>query len=287
MKRFKYKKLNSFITQLIEPYDEIKAHYHTSRRSRKGLPKLLLDISNHNLLEPFLPLSFFTYQPKVLTWWIAVLFMLGSLCFIAGSVMVISFENIFSSFMINLTFFIGSLFFTSAAYSQLLEVMNADITTKIYLQEKNSPWLWWAWRPKNLGYLASLTQFIGTILFNFNTFDAFYIGLDTFQKDLIIWVPNIFGSVLFLSASVFAWLEVYHDNYIKAFVSTTWWIIWLNIMGSIFFLFSAIFSYEHIDSGTFINEILLSRYTIYGAICFFIAAYLLLIEMNEKNKGSI
>jgi hypothetical protein len=198
--------------------------------------------------------------------------------------MVLSFENIFSSFSINLTFFIGSLFFTSAGYGQLLEVINSDITAETYLSMEEDPWLWWAWRPKNLGYLASLTQLIGTILFNFNTFDAFYTGLSALQEDIIIWAPNMIGSVFFLLASFFAWLEIYHDRHVKAFVTVTWWIIWINILGSVFFQLSAIFSYINIDSGELINETLLLRHTIYGAVCFFLAAYLLIVEMNETKK---
>jgi len=286
LKKVTLKKIGLFITQLIEPYTDKKAHCHTSRRVRKGLPKLLINISNHNLEQSLSKLSIFTYQPKALTWWVAVLFMLGSLCFISASVMVSSFEDSFSGFMINLTFFIGSVFFTSAGYAQLLEVINKDITSKDYLKVQSSTWLWWAWRPKNLGYLSSVTQLTGTILFNFNTFDAFYSGLSVLQEDIIIWVPNMLGSMLFITASFFAWLEIYHDKHIQAFISTTWWIIWINILGSLFFQLSAIFSYIHIDSGTYINETLLLRGTIYGAICFFVAAYLLIIEMNEKRDSS-
>ncbi len=143
----------------------------------------------------------------------------------------------------------------------------------------------WAWRPKNLGYIASFSQFIGTLLFNFNTFDAFYAGLSALQEDVFIWVPNMLGSILFLTASFFAWLEVYHDKQIKAFSSVTWWIIWINILGSIFFQLSAILSYAYLDSGKLIDGTRSLEYTLYGAVCFFVGAYLLIVEMNETKQA--
>lgn len=47
-------------------------------------------------------------------------------------------------------------------------------------------WRWFAWRPRNAGYLASLIQFIGTLLFNFNTADAMISGLSWLQQDIFI-----------------------------------------------------------------------------------------------------
>ncbi len=285
MSEVKHKKLGSFTTQLVEPYSDTQVHLHTSRRARKRLSKLLVDISDHTLYQPFSKPFLFSYQPKLLTWWVAVLFMIGSACFVSGSAMVLYFEEFFSSLVINLTFFIGSIFFTTAAYGQLLEVINADISNKTYLSREESPWLWWAWRPKNLGYIASISQFIGTLLFNFNTFDAFYVGLSVLQEDVLIWVPNMLGSILFLTASFFAWLEVYHDKQIKAFFSVTWWIIWINILGSIFFQLSAILSYVYLDSGKLVDGTRSLEYTLYGAVCFFVGAYLLIVEMNETKQA--
>lgn len=284
MNEIKHKKLGKFTTRLIKPYNEKQAYIYTSRRARKGLPELLVEISTYSLSKPFTKHSLYTYQPNVLTWWVAHFFMLGSSLFAAGGFMLLYFESNFSNLDINLTFFIGSIFFTLAAYGQLLEVINADITNKVYLNRKESPWLWWEYRPGNLGYLASITQLVGAILFNFNTFDAFYTGLSALAEDVIIWIPNMLGSILFITASFFAWLEVYQDKYIKSFYSVTWWIIWINILGSVFFQLSAILSYVDIASGELFDGINSLKHTVYGAICFFIASYLLVVEMAEDEQ---
>ncbi len=275
-----------FITQILEHYDDKHDHLYTSRRIRKGLDRLVVDKKHHRVKHTLHDLSsLFTYKPGLLTWWIGVLFMIGSACFMAGSIMFLHFEGSLSALTMNLTFFIGSIFFTSAAYGQYLEAINADITNTSDLEKGERKWVWFAWRAKNLGFLSSFSQLIGTLLFNMNTFDALLSHLTVLQEDILIWTPNMIGSILFLTASFFAWLEVYRDKNVKAFTSVTWWIIWVNILGSIFFQLSALGSYVNLENGELVNGTLALDYTLYGAVCFFIGAYLLIVEMNESKKS--
>lgn len=280
-------KIGPFVTQVLKHHDDSHDHLYTSRRIRKGLDRLLVDKEHHRFeytLHDFS--SLFSYRPQILTWWIGVLFIIGSACFIAGSIMFLHFETSFSSLTMNLVFFIGSLFFTSAAYGQYLESINADITNEAHLEKKDREWVWFEWRAKNLGFLSSVSQLIGTLLFNINTFDALLPHLTALQEDILIWIPNVIGSILFLVASFLAWLETYKDKHVKAFASVTWWIIWINILGSVFFQLSALKSYVNIDSGKLINATLSLDYTLYGAICFLIGAYLLIVEMNELDRSN-
>ncbi len=280
------KKLGFFITQVIEAHDSAWAHLQTSRRARKGLNKILVNGEDHRLLRPVQEFSsLFSFKPQSLTWWIAVLFMIGSACFVAGSVMSLYFPHSFSSLSTNMTYFIGSLFFTAAAYGQYLEVINADITNDAYLSAGETEWIWWAWRPKNLGFISSACQLAGTILFNINTFNCFYDGLSYVAMDIVIWLPNLIGSILFLIAAVFAWLEIFHDKQVKPFYSVTWWIVWINLLGSILFQRSAFRSFIYVDSGEQVNEMIALRATLFGAVCFFIGAYLLIIEMKEPDQN--
>ena len=275
-------KIGPFVTQLLKHHDGEHDHLYTSRRIRKGLDRLVVDRKHHRVKETFHDLSsFFTYNPGRLTWWIGILFMIGSACFVAGSVMYLYFEESFTPFFMNLTFFIGSIFFTSAAYGQYLEAINADITN----ETKDQKWVWFAWRAKNLGFLSSLSQLIGTVLFNINTFDGMLAHLTSLQQDILIWTPNMIGSILFLTASFLAWLEVFRDKNVKAFTSVTWWIIWINILGSVFFQLSALDSYVNLESGELVNGTLALEYTLYGAACFLIGAYLLIVEMNESKRS--
>jgi len=215
-----------------------------------------------------------------LTWLMSLLFMIGAFCFVLASAL--SLVNYHSSFSINTIYFVGSLFFTLAAYTQFLEVINADITNESHITSSKRKWIWLAYRPNNLGYLSSFTQLIGTIFFNINTFESYNTELSTLASDIIIWIPNLLGSILFLIASFFAWLEIYKDNHIKAFRSSSWWIVWLNNFGSIFFQVSAFASFIYLDSRV-VNGTAALEYTLLGGICFFVGAFLLIIEMREHK----
>ncbi len=237
-----YKKLGPFITQVIE--DDILLY--TSRGLRKSFR-----------------------SEKAISWWIPILFMIGAFCFGFSSFSSLYFSEIFSSIFINIIYFIGSIFFTAAAYLQYLESINSDITHHEHIHNKQCCWFWLRWRPYNLGYMSSLTQFIGTIFFNINTFNTLF-NFNTIS----ISISNMLGSILFLISAFFAYFEIYHDKDVTIFSTSTWWIIWINLLGSIFFQISAFFSwfsYQNIATLT----------TLLGALCFFMASFILKYE-NKK-----
>lgn len=252
----KYKKLGLFVTQVFK--DELLLF--TSRGLRKSL-----------------------HQPQTISLWIAILFMVGASLFAFASLLSIYPSFSFSNNSINLTYFIGSIFFTSAAYLQYLESINSDITNKRHVIADKTAYLWFRFRPHNLGYISSLTQFIGTLFFNLNTFDTILNPANINTNNLLVWGPNILGSILFLVSAFFAWLEIFHDEHIKRFRSYTWWIIWVTILGSVFFLISSFYTF-HFASGdnAFFDKIAIWT-TLLGAVCFFIAALLLRFETNKQD----
>lgn len=206
--------------------------------------------------------------------------MIGSFCFVIAPFFTI--DNIIGipENIINYTYFIGSIFFTSAAYLQYLQAINADITNKNHIEGNPHPWIWFKLKTRNLGILSSFVQFIGTLLFNLDTYSGTLKIINPYTQNFIITTPDMLGSVLFLSSSILAWFEVYKDSAMKTFRSILWWIIWLNIIGSIFFQISAI-------SALFLNlqtMQLISVYcTMFGGIAFFTASYLLVPESKNLN----
>ena len=54
------------------------------------------------------------------TWWVATLFMVGSFCFAIGTVIAVSAQPEASG----IVYFVGSIFFTTAGYGQLLSAIN-------------------------------------------------------------------------------------------------------------------------------------------------------------------
>ena len=64
------------------------------------------------------------WAPHRASWWIAVLFIVGSTCFLVGPLP--AFLNLVGGQADAVVFFVGSLFFTAAAALQWLETVNAD-----------------------------------------------------------------------------------------------------------------------------------------------------------------
>ena len=119
------------------------------------------------------------------------------------------------------------------------------------------------------------------LFFNINTADAFIAGLDWVGEDLLIWTPNIIGSICFLIASYAAILEVSHRLWTWQFRNLSWWITFVNMLGSIFFMCSAVGSFVEPDHSLYAPW--LSGFgTFAGAICFFVGGYLLIPEQLEK-----
>jgi hypothetical protein len=183
---------------------------------------------------------------------------------------------------LNLAFFVGSIFFTGAAYVQLLEAINGDPADTFAGQPQR--WRWWVWKPRSLGFLAALIQFIGTLLFNVDCADAMISGLSWAEEDVLVWTPNMLGCVCFLAASYLAFVEVCHGWAAFRPRDLSWWIAVINLLGSVAFQVSALYSF--LGPGLEDAEALrlASVYTLAGAVCFFVGAYLLLPEMFDEQE---
>lgn len=260
----------------------------TSRRHRKGRGSQLVGsdgiVINTGYKNPW----FQFWAPTRLTWWVAVLFVIGSALFSIGgyiSTFPHTVPNVLKQGMVlDGVFFIGSLFFTSAAFCQLLESINAGNSGGLYTEElKPSSFQWVAWNPGRIGYIASLIQLIGTVMFNFNTGFAFLVDLNWIQQDLLIWAPNIIGCVCFLIASRLSFMEVCHAYWGWQFRNIEWWIAILNLVGSVSFMISALYSIALPEGNNAETLVWLADFfTFQGGICFLIGSYLLLPEMFSE-----
>jgi hypothetical protein len=192
------------------------------------------------------------WDPRARAWWIGVLFMVGSACFAVGAAP--GYATALGARVDDVTYFVGSLFFTSAALLQFLEARTGSRLD------------WW----------ASSIQLAGTFFFNVSTAHALITNLSAAQTDQKVWRPDAFGSVCFLVASELAFMAVGH-----AWISwrprvMTWWIAFLNLVGSIAFGVSAVASYVIVDSGLVRNAERANAGTFVGALCFLVGAFLLL-----------
>lgn len=187
------------------------------------------------------------------TWWIAVLFAIGSVCFVVGPFP--GYIQLFGSSADGVTFFVGSLFFTSAALLQAIQASARD-------------------------RLSTQIQFAGTILFNVNTFLAMETSFDTSQVDRLVWAPELIGSICFLVSGVLAYIAVRGAGH-AARHNSEWRIAVVNLAGCILFMISAIAGYVVPKSGDVLDLAAANWTTSLGALCFLIGSVLLLRSRTQ------
>lgn len=276
-----------FVSRVLYRLPDGELYRWTSRRHRKGLAMQRVRTDSRWLREG-LGLPLWTWAPRRLGWWIALLFMVGSACFALASLGGVAPTSALggwfrSATIANATFFAGSIFFTSAAYLQLLEAANADRQAALSRgDDAPERFRWFAWQPSGIGWLSAAIQLAGTILFNFNTLDAMLPGLDWLQQDLLIWTPDMLGSVCFLVSSWLALLEVCHRYWSWQPRSLSWWIVCINLLGSIAFMVSAVWAVSGPAPASPFDLWLVSLATCVGAICFLVGAYLLVPEIAAE-----
>ena len=193
------------------------------------------------------------WAPRRASWWIGVLFAAGSTCFLVAPFP--GFEQLVGSGAVGVVFFVGSIFFTSAAVLQFLQV-----------------------EPRRTDWWAALIQLAGTIFFNVNTFNAMKTGLDVHQTNRLVWAPDVFGCACFLVASYLAYVGVGGHGVRRQTRTTDWWIAAVNLAGSVAFGVSAIASFVVPKTGSILDLGAANFTTALGALGFLIGALLLLRE---------
>jgi hypothetical protein len=207
---------------------------------------------------------------------IAWLFMVGSACFALGAVP--WYASFVGATADALTFFLGSIFFTTASYRQLLQAqspaMAADAAEPD--DQRAQRLVRFAWLPRDRGWLSAATQFPGTLAFNVSTLFAVSASLTAAQGYRLVWRPDFVGSVLFLASSTFGILALARTAPPTRSRRLFGRIAWTNMAGSVFFMASAIGSLVVPATGSVLDERWMNLGTFLGAVCFFVAAGLLL-----------
>jgi hypothetical protein len=220
-------------------------------------------------------------RPDALGRWIAVLFMIGSACFVAGSTA--GYSTLVGAKADAVTYFVGSIFFTSAAYLQYVECISAD---RKALPEAGRRRRLLAIEVRRIDWWATVVQLLGTLFFNVTTFTALDAHLTAKQSDLVVWTPDALGSICFLVASQLAYAEAGHAWVSWRPADAGWRIAALNMLGSIFFGVSAIAGWVQPSTGNLLDAALDTSGTFWGAICFFVGAALLLRTDGAPAPGT-
>ncbi|MEP6390262.1 MAG: hypothetical protein ABJ056_10105 [Halioglobus sp.] len=211
--------------------------------------------------------------------WIGLIFALGACLFAVGCLGVLypayMPQSLATDANVNLTFFAGSIPFTIAALLQLIQAeLAGDCPGGSRAKRSDS----YKWRFHDRGWRACAYQFVGTLAFNLNTFDAMTLGGNWLIDDIEIWAPNMLGSILFLASGVLAAREAQQATALWQPRSIEWCIAVINLLGCIMFMVAAVLALETPVPLLAEAAELSILFTLLGAICFFLGAALLLLE---------
>lgn len=272
-----------FITRRIHRTEDGSIAVWSSRHHRKAL--VLPEAAK--ALEITETLLQCLWMPRKLNWWIGIIFAIGSVLFALASVLSLA-PALAQAWSLdapqtNAIFFAGSIPFTIAAYLQLFQAANAGEFPR---DESRAPRrrVLFGWRPQDAGWLSSALQFMGTILFNFNTFDAMIPSINWFRQDLLIWAPNIVGSVLFLASGYLAFIETCHAHWAWQPNSISWEVVFTNLLGCVGFMISAVFAIV-LPGTPNVEAVTVSvLFTLIGAIGFLVGSLLMLPESVSQPE---
>ncbi len=220
------------------------------------------------------------WRPHKRAWWMSVLFAVGSLCFAVAAV-----ASQWASSprpAIGVTFFVGSIFFTSASYLQYSEAVNVE--HHLEPRSRHRRWRPASWEPKRIDWLAAAIQLVGTVFFNVSTFAAMKHGLSTGQSNRRVWAPDALGSICFLLSGELAHAEVCHRWICLKWHSLPWRIVALNLLGSVAFGAAAVASLLEPSSGEPISARIANAGTALGGLCFLLAALALMPEAAAEER---
>jgi hypothetical protein len=189
------------------------------------------------------------------------LFIIGSTFFAMGTSP--GFASFAGAGAANVLCFVGSWFFTSAAWIQLVR-SGPDGSVE--------------WR-------SAAVQFVGTVLFNVSTAASVWAHAVMAERRLV-WAPDATGSLAFLVSAVLGIVAVTASVGRWVPKSRDWRAQWVNMIGCIAFAASAVGAFVY-KSGSTADEALASLGTFIGALCFLAAAVLVLPSRFRRLHQSV
>lgn len=270
-----------FVTRRIFERGDASTWIWSSRHHRKKLNYSRNDatqLPSHALRQSI-------WLPRKLNWWIGLIFAIGSLLFLTACICSLALMSGLTTVLdlsnTNRMFFCGSIFFTIAAYLQLYQSANPD---SLWQTSITRPRKYLGWRPSDIGWISSALQFLGTLLFNVNTYNAMSSDLTWLQQDLRIWLPDLVGSILFLASGYLAFAETCHSHWSWHFRDLSWRIVFSNLIGCLAFMAAAATAFSTPESINLKLQFFSMGMTAIGAASFLTGALLMLPESTSNSN---
>ncbi|MGK2955234.1 MAG: hypothetical protein ACSLFI_06140 [Solirubrobacterales bacterium] len=197
-------------------------------------------------------------------------FAIGSFCFAIGACP--GYLELVGQQATNITFFVGSIFFTLAGFIQF----RLTGRWRPGAWKSNADWDdWW----------SAGVQFLGTLFFNLSTFAALFFDSSTAQYQHSVWRPDALGSICFLVSASLAVAATTHLESLWDPDARNWWSTWLGFAGSVLFGASAIAAYVSPGTANPLSAEWVNLGTFLGAICFLVAALLVKPPRKDFKKA--
>ena len=200
-----------------------------------------------------------------------VLFVVGSACFLVAPVP--AFLDLVGPEAVGVVFFVGSLFFTSAASLQMRETVRAG----------DGSW----WQPKEPGWWSSAVQLAGTLFFNVTTLRGMTYAIDSPSYDRLVWRPDAFGSVCFLVSGCLAYAQVAGSLTHRPPRGTDGAIASVNLFGCVAFGVAAVGAYVLPSSQHELDMAIANLTTSLGGLAFLVGALLLLRQHHDAAPATV
>ena len=209
------------------------------------------------------------WQPRHAWWWMGVLFAIGSTCFLLGPIP--AFLDLVGPQVDGLVFFVGSIFFTSAATLQLRESVQAGHAL---------------WQPHSRDWWSSAVQWVGTLFFNATTLHGLTNAISAPSYDKLVWRPDAYGSVCFLVSGLLAYVEVTggiarRPHGIDGAIAA------VNLFGCVAFGVAALGAYVLPSSQEQLDTHLANLTTSVGGLAFLVGSLLLLQQRRAVEPAPV
>jgi hypothetical protein len=181
-------------------------------------------------------------------------FALGSMCFVIGPLD--AYATGVGPEADAITFFVGSILFTMGGLTQCWLAMPERRLAGAGVG---------AWR-------AAWSQSVGTLFFNFMTFEAIGIAATSARYPMLVWSPNVLGSICFLVSGAFLYLSSPRRGWLPERRHFGWWEPSINGLGCVLFGASAVAGYVISSRGEMVSLSAANWTTTLGAACFLAVA---------------
>lgn len=183
------------------------------------------------------------WAPHRVAWWVAQVFVVGSVFFVLGAAGSLVPEQFPSDHAMSVfaesCYFVGATLYTAGIYAQLLERINADESVRPDLATTAVRRLRWFAVETDLGFLVPFVLLLGSLVFNYETVFSLGSSLDLLPARWL-WESSMLGSLLFLASAVLQFANSGRAWWSFDPREASSWISLLFVLGSIGFIIGSL-----------------------------------------------